>query len=374
MRIGIVCPYSLDVPGGVQNHIKDLAEALIGRGHSVSVLGPSEAAEGEAAAHGLPPYVVAAGRAIPVPFNGAVARLMFGPVAAMRVRRWLEDGHFDLIHVHEPGIPSLGLIALGAAECPVVGTFHGHHINKSRALSAAAGLLRPRLERLSARIAVSEYARDTHVHHLGGEPVVIPNGLYVEHFRAAEPRDELRGGEATLCFVGRLDEPRKGLPLLLESFGDLAAGRRGLRLLVVGGGDVDGARDQLAPGVRDQVDFLGRIDDAEKARILRSADVYVAPNTGGESFGIVLIEAMAAGCAVVASDLAPFTRVLDGGRLGVQFRNRDADDLTRALTELLASPVRREQLVSDAEGAVDRYDWSRVAVEIEQVYETVVGR
>jgi phosphatidylinositol alpha-mannosyltransferase len=308
-----------------------------------------------------------------VPYNGSVARLSFGPVVAARVRRWLREGRFDVLHLHEPATPSVSLLALWSAECPVVATFHSSNV-RSRALSASAAILRPSMEKITARIAVSEYARDTLVNHIGGEPVVIPNGLYVDRYRLAEPREEWRGEQGTVAFVGRLDEPRKGFPLMAEAFGRVAAGRAGLRLLVVGGGDVDRARDRLPPEVRDQVVFLGRADDGEKAAALRTADVYVAPNTGGESFGIVLAEGMAAGAVVLASDIPAFARVLDGGRYGVLFRSGDVDDLSRHLAALLDDPDRREQLrLASAEG-VRRYDWSTVAGEVVQVYETVTAQ
>ncbi len=363
MRVGIVCPYSLDVPGGVQNHVKDLAEALIARGHEVSVLAPSEDDH-------LPAYVVPAGRAVAVPYNGAVARLTFGPVAASRVRRWVREGHFDVLHLHEPIIPSISLLALWAAECPVVATFHGSH-GRDRALLASAAILRPSLEKITARIAVSEYARDRLVHHVGGEPVVIPNGLYVDRFASAQPRPQWRGEAGTLAFVGRLDEPRKGFPLLAEAFARLAADRPGLRLLVVGRGDIEGARARLPAAVRDQVTFLGAATDADKASALRTADVYVAPNTGGESFGIVLVEAMAAGATVLASDIPAFRRVAGDGRFGELFLSEDVDDLTARLSALLDDPGRRAELDRAALSAVRRYDWSAVAGQIEQVYETV---
>jgi phosphatidylinositol alpha-mannosyltransferase len=365
MRIGIVCPYSLDVPGGVQNHVRDLAEALIGLGHHVSVLAPSEEAD-------LPPYVVAAGGAVPVPFNGSVARVSFGPVVAARVRRWLKEGRFDVLHLHEPQSPSLSLLALWAAECPVVATFHTSNV-RSRAMSASAAILRPSMEKISARIAVSEFARDTLVNHVGGEPVVIPNGVYVDRFRDAEPRPEWRGEDGTVVFVGRLDEPRKGFPLLAEAFGRVASDRPGLRLLVVGGGDVDRARGLLPVAVRDQVLFLGRAPEPDKAAALRTADVYVAPNTGGESFGIVLVEAMAAGATVLASDLPAFSRVLGGGGYGVLFASEDVDDLASELAGLLDDPGRRSALDAAAAVAARRYDWSTVATEILRVYETVTA-
>ncbi|QWZ09369.1 glycosyltransferase family 4 protein [Nocardioides panacis] len=364
MKVGIVCPYSLDVPGGVQNHVKDLAEALIALGHDVSVLAPSES-------DGLPPYVVPAGRAVAVPYNGSVARMSFGPVVAARTRRWLHDGAFDVLHLHEPATPSLSLLALWQAECPVVATYHSSN-DRSRALSASAAILRPSLEKISARIAVSEYSRGTQVSHVGGEPVVIPNGLYVDRFAHAEPREEWRGSQGTVAFVGRFGEPRKGFPLLSRAFARLAAERPGLRLLVVGGGDVDEARALLPEAVRDQVTFLGRASDEDKAAALRTADVYVAPNTGGESFGIILVEAMAAGATVLASDIPAFRRVVED-TAGVLFASGDVDDLAAGLAALLDDPARRAALDAAARTAVRRYDWSSVAGQILRVYETVVA-
>ncbi len=366
VRIGIVCPYSLDTPGGVQNHVRDLAEALIARGHHVSVLAPSENEE-------LPPYVVGVGRAVPVPYNGAVARLAFGPVVAGRVRRWLRDGDFDVVHLHEPHLPSVALLALWAAECPVVATWHGAN-ERSRALLVTSAILRPSMEKVNARIAVSDYARDTMVHHLGGELVVIPNGVFVDRFARALPRAEWSGPDGTLAFVGRFDEPRKGFGVLLAGFERLVAERPGVRLLVVGGGDVEEARSGLPVAVRDRISFLGRLVDEEKARALATADLYVAPNTGGESFGIILVEAMSAGATVLASDIPAFQRVLGHGRYGVTFRSEDGDDLARQAGALLDDPDRRAAVAEAARTAVRQYDWSSIASRILQVYETVVGQ
>ena len=371
MRIGMVCPYSLDVAGGVQNHVRDLAEEMIARGHEVSVLAPSEADDVV-----LPSYVVPAGRAVPVPYNGAVGRVMFGPISAGRVRRWMEEGHFDVLHIHEPTAPSLSMLALGFVDelrVPTVATFHMSN-QRSRVMSVAAGLLRPRFERIAARIAVSEFARETQVQHVGGEPVIIPNGLYVSRFTEAHPDDTWRGSEATLSFVGRIDEPRKGLPVLMAAFGRVAERCPGLRLNVIGVGDVAVARELVPAAVRDQVHFLGAVDDDTKAQVLRSSDLYVAPNTGGESFGIVLVEAMASGACVVASDIPAFARVLGGGQYGALFANEDSDALTAVLESLLADPEERARLSAAASRGVWRYDWSRVATEIQHVYETVIGR
>jgi len=363
MRVGIVCPYSFDTPGGVQNHVKDLARAVRARGHEVSVLAPGED-------ESVPSYVTLAGGAMPVPYNGSVARLSFGPVVAARVRRWLKEGRFDVLHLHEPATPSIALLALWAAECPVVATFHTSNV-RSRAMSASAAILRPSMEKITGRIAVSEYARDTLVNHIGGEPVVIPNGVYVDQYARAAARPDWCGESGTVAFVGRIDEPRKGFALITEAFTRVAADRPGLRLLVVGGGEIEKARAAFPAALGDQVEFLGRVSDADKASALRTADVYVAPNTGGESFGIVLVEAMAAGATVLASDIPAFTRVLDGGRYGELFHSGDVGDLAGRLAGLLDDPGRRTGLDAAAAQGVRRYDWETVATKILQVYETV---
>src|SRR4051812_6290782 len=179
MRIGIVCPYSWDIPGGVQAHVRDLAEKLIELGHDVSVLAP-----GDDDMPGLPSYVVAAGKAVPIPYNGSVARLQFGIVSAARVRRWLRDGAFDVVHVHEPAPPSLSLLTCMIHDGPLVATFHMATV-PSRFLSMFDAVLQPFLEKLSGRIAVSPAARQVIVEHLGADAVVIPNGVAVAHYTDA---------------------------------------------------------------------------------------------------------------------------------------------------------------------------------------------
>lgn len=370
MRIGLVCPYAWDVPGGVQAHVRDLAEALLALGHDVSVLAPAEdPGPGEPP---LPSYVVPAGRALPVPYNGSVARLSFGPLSTYRVRKWLRDGGFDVLHVHEPTAPSLGLLAVAMAEGPVVATVHTA-TTRSRALAAAGPALQPALERLSARIAVSPAARKVVVEHLGGDAVLIPNGVSVERFVRAEPLPGWPGEGGAVGFLGRTDEPRKGLPVLLEAFIRLASPRPGLRLLVAGPGDGAAVRSALPAELHDRVEVLGRVSEADLPRVYRSVDVYCAPNLGGESFGIVLLEAMAAGAAVVASDLEAFRRVLDDGRAGGLAAVGDAAALADALAGVLDDPERRRALTRAGAEVVARYDWSVVAREVVEVYETVTA-
>jgi phosphatidyl-myo-inositol alpha-mannosyltransferase len=366
MRIGIVCPYSFDVAGGVQYHVRDLAEHLIGVGHQVSVLAPADDDTP------VPPYVEAAGRAVPVKYNGSVARLTFGPVSAGRVRRWLGEGEFDVLHIHEPVTPSLSLLALWAATGPIVGTFHTSTL-RSRVMIAAQPMLRPSMEKISGRIAVSEDARRTLVEHFGGDAVVIPNGVYVDRFAGAVPRARWQGTaeRPTVAFVGRIDEPRKGLPVLAAAIPQVLAAVPGARFLVLGRGDGDGALDALRPGQRAAVELLGALDDDDKAALLRSADVYVAPQTGGESFGIVLVEAMSSGAPVLASDLGAFRRVLDDGRLGALFAVGDHAALAAGLVDLLHDRARRQEYARRAAAGVRRYDWARVAGQVLAVYETV---
>ncbi|MEO5873763.1 MAG: glycosyltransferase family 4 protein [Streptosporangiaceae bacterium] len=371
MRIGIVCPYTWNVPGGVQRHIWDLAEALIALGHEISVITP---ADDDA---DLPYYVVSAGRAVPVPYNGSIARLSFGFLSASRVRRWIREGAFDVLHIHEPAAPSLGVLACWAADGPIVATFHASY-ERSRAVTVAAPILQSALEKISARIAVSEAARNTLVEHLGGDAVLIPNGVATERYAMAEPlpgwsaRTDSPRAEQALGFLGRMDEPRKGLQVLLRAFEILGRERPGLRLLVAGPGDADDVLGKVSSELRDRVVLLGLVSEEDKVRAYHSVDVFVAPNLGGESFGIVLTEAMSAGAPILASDIEAFSRVLLEGRAGALFPVGDAEALAAAAGELLDDPARRKHLSTEARSAVRAYDWSTVARDVLRVYETVV--
>ncbi|HEX4060266.1 MAG TPA: glycosyltransferase family 4 protein [Streptosporangiaceae bacterium] len=366
MRVGLVCPYTWNVPGGVQSHIRDLAEALIDLGHHVSVISPADDDVP------LPGYLVSAGRAVPVPYNGSVARLSFGFVSASRVRRWVRDGDFDVLHVHEPSAPSLSLLACWVATGPIVATFHTAN-PRSRIMHAAEPMLQSALEKIGARIAVSEAARTTLVEHLGGDAVLIPNGVTVRRYAKADPLPGWPGSGGAIGFLGRFDEPRKGLPVLLRAFSEMAAQRPGLRLLIAGRGDADEALERVDAGVRDRVVLLGMVSEEDKARVLHSVDVFCAPNTGGESFGIVLAEAMAAGAPIVASGLEAFRRVLRGGQAGELFAVEDSAGLAAAASRLLDDPQRRARLSAAASDAVRAYDWPVVARAVIQVYEAVVS-
>ena len=363
MRIGMVCPYSFDVHGGVQAHVLQLAEVMQERGHYVSVLAPSSPHVT------LPDYVVSGGKAVPIPYNGSVARLRFGPATHRLVKKWIAAGEFDVLHLHEPNAPSLSVLALMVAEGPIVATFHTS-TTKSFALSVFQGILRPWNEKIVGRIAVSDLARRWQMEALGSDAVQIPNGVDVAFFAAAEPLPGYPRPEKTVLFLGRFDEPRKGMAVLLGALPTLAQHFPDIEILVVGRGDDDELREE-AGELAGHLRFLGQVDDAEKAAALRSADVYCAPNTGGESFGIVLVEAMAAGTAVVASNLDAFRRVLDDGNAGRLVDVEDSEGLAEALIAVLGDAEVRQGYVAAATAAVHQYDWSVVADEIMRVYETV---
>ncbi|TLF79506.1 glycosyltransferase family 4 protein [Nocardia cyriacigeorgica] len=363
MKIGMVCPYSFDVPGGVQAHVVELARVMIERGHKVSVLAPASDSTP------LPEFVVSAGRAVAIPYNGSVARLSFGPTAYTRIRRWIDGNDFDVLHIHEPNAPSLSMLALKIAEGPIVATFHTS-TTKSLVLSTFQGVLRPYHEKISGRIAVSELARRWQVEALGSDAVEIPNGVDVASFARAPMLPGYPRPGGTVLFLGRYDEPRKGMAVLLGALPDLVRRHPEIEILIVGRGDEERLRKEAGPHAG-HLRFLGQVSDAEKASAMRSADVYVAPNLGGESFGIILIEAMAAGTAVVASELDAFRRVLRDGTAGLLVPVGDSAALATALDSVLTDEARRTELVRSATQVVGEYDWPVVAEQILRVYETV---
>ncbi len=364
LKVGIVCPYAWDVPGGVQYHVRDLRAALVKEGHEVSVLAPAEDDDN------LPDYVVSTGRPIAVPYNGSVARLNLGVRSTRRVRDWIRNGDFDVMHVHEPLSPGISAVALWAAQGPIVATWHSS-IEKSRALQSMFYLAQTVLEKARGRIAVSELARRTLVDHVGGDAVLIPNGVECAAFSDATPFDGWPGPGKALFFLGRLDEPRKGLDILLAALPRIAERHPDVRVLLAGPGDSEDIVKKLPPDVADRLTFLGLVSEEDKVRAFHSADIYVAPNTGGESFGIVLLEAMASGTAVVASDLEAFRRVLDNGAAGRHFTNGDPADLAAVVSELLDDDAARAELVDVARDRAWLYDWGRVTREIVDVYRSV---
>ena len=363
MKIGLVCPYDWDAPGGVQVHVRDQAHEFLRLGHEVNVLAPTEQ-EG-----GHPDWFTPGGPSRAVSYNGSVARLAFGLGPTRRVRQWIREYDFDVLHVHEPLAPSLSALAVWSATGPIVGTFHSS-MERSRVLQAGNALAQTVLEKLRGRIAVSDAARRTFTDIVGGDFVVIPNGIDVPSFSGT---DALQGHPRpnSLLFLGRMNEPRKGLQVLMQALPHVAAQVPDVTLLVAGPGDQEAALAGLPEEHHHRVEFLGFVPDGQKAATLRSATAYVAPNTGGESFGIILLEAMASGVPIVASDLPPFSAVLDHSA-GAVFRNEDADDLARVLVQVLTDASIRNGLVRKGFERVQAFDWSRVGADILDVYASVM--
>jgi len=362
LNIGIVCPYGWDAPGGVQAHIADLRTYLVNQGHQVSVLAPTADEEN------LPSWVVSAGKPISIPYNGAVARVLFGPVAFARVKQWIAENNFDLLHLHEPAIPSVSLLACWAAEGPMVGTFHVS-AKKQKASFAIVPILEPVIEKLSARIAVSEAARETLISHLETDAVVIPNGIYARKM-AGKVRSDWSG--QTLGFMGRFNEPRKGLKVLIDALPIISRFLPDVKVLVAGPGDPEEFLAQIDPQLRNRIEFLGKLTESEKADFMSSVGAYVAPNTGGESFGIILAEALAGGAAVVAADIPAFVALLENGKYGKLFKSEDATDLAKVVIELLRDQDARNLMARSGQEYAQQFDWDVVARDIFEVYEMAI--
>ena len=365
LKIGIVCPYSWDTPGGVQNHIRDLAEFLIASGHDVSVLAP---AIDETQ---LPDYVVNAGKPISIPYNGAVARVLFGPVAFARVRQWISQGDFDLLHLHEPAIPSISLLACWAADGPMVGTFHAA-AKRQKIIFAIGPILEPAIEKLSARIAVSEAARLTLTDHLDTDAVIIPNGIYSDRYADGKPQQKWSGN--TIGFIGRFEEPRKGISVLVDALPVISRFAPDVKVFVAGPGNPEEVIESIDPQLRQRFEFLGKISESEKADFMSSVAVYVAPNTGGESFGIILAEALAGGACVIASDIPAFDDLLGQGEYGALFESESSTELAKVVIDLLRDETKRKELSSRGRERAKKFDWKVVAEQIFSVYEmSIVG-
>lgn len=365
MKIGIVNPYSWDVPGGVGFHIRDLALKLRSRGHDVRVLTPSTSED-------LPEWITSAGSSVSIPFNGSVANISVKPTTMKRTRRWLAENNFDVVHVHEPVVPSVSMAAAISSRAPLVGTFHAA-LGRSVSRSIASAPMRLYMERIGVRIAVSEEARRTLIEHHGGDAIIIPNGVDTASFRTATPLVQwaATADRPVVVFLGRLDEPRKGLSIFVGAIERVLARFPGARFLIAGRGDAPDCREAVAR-FGDSVSFLGGISDEEKESLLAGASVYVAPQTGGESFGIVLVEAMSARTAVVASDIPAFRAVLEDGRAGALFETGNSQSLAATLIDLLSDPNRLEQVSDAGQRASAQYDWEVVADKVFEVYKLAI--
>jgi phosphatidylinositol alpha-mannosyltransferase len=368
LRIVQVSPYSWDVPGGVQIHVRELSAHLRERGHEVRILAPGRRP-------GLRDDVQIVGRAVPVRGNGSVARISFGPQVASVVARALREFRPDVIHVHEPLVPSVSMHAVLNAAVPVVATFHSN-VGRERVGSLwfklAVPMVRPVWNRVARRIAVSEAARHSVTSRMGdGDLRIVPNGVDVGRFASA-PAAPLPAGRH-LLFVGRLEE-RKGFPVAVRAFEVLAARYPDLRLLVIGDGAERDAVDTLSAPARQRVEMLGRVDDDRLASYLKAADVYLGPATGGESFGIVLAEAMAAGLPIVASDIPGYRDVARDGLEAVLVPAGDPEALALGVQRVLDDPALATSLGERGRERAREFDWDTVTDRVEAMYREVLQR
>ncbi len=354
MRIGVVCPYSLTIPGGVQGQVLGLARALRVIGHDVRVLGPCDGPPPDA---GVTPL----GRSVPTAANGSVAPLAPDPSAQLRTIRALRDEDFEVVHLHEPIAPGPCMTALLFAEAPMVGTFHAAGVSAAyRFLGWGLGRMARRLDH---RVAVSPDALALASEGLGGEYELLFNGIEVERF-ATGPAHPTEG--PTIFFLGR-HEPRKGLDVLLAALDDLPAHVR----VWVGG---DGPQtDELRSrhGHDHRIEWLGRINDEERAARMRGCTVYCSPSVRGESFGMVLLEAMAAGCALVASDLDGHRNVATDEVDALLAPVGDPAALAKALQRVLDDGALRAELVAGGRRRAEQLSMAHLAQRYSDIYDTV---
>jgi phosphatidylinositol alpha-mannosyltransferase len=361
----LVSPYDFVHPGGVSEHVRHLAAKLRDRGHDVSIMAPSNQLDDE---HGIPGYI-RIGRSVPLPGNGSVARVALSFHLVRRVRALLDAENFDVIHYHEPLLPSLPITVLRFHRGANVGTFHSFQ-KRNLGYYSAKPFLNRYFKRLHACIAVSIPARDFVSRYFPGDYVVVPNGIDTARFSpAAPPLTELRTpGKQTILFVGRMEQ-RKGLPTLLEAYGMLRRRRDDCRLVVVGEGDLRWSYQRFVEAEEiPDVLFTGHVDSAVLPRCYASADVFCAPATGGESFGIVLLEAMASGRAVLASQIPGFAQVVTPGHDGLFAAPGDAQAWAGALNDMLDDPQFRDRLGANGVITARRYDWSVVVDQVLDVY------
>jgi phosphatidylinositol alpha-mannosyltransferase len=367
MKIGIVSPYAYPRPGGANSYVRETYSRLTQLGHEVRII---TAPWGDD-----PPAkdVIQIGRAMAIPFNGSIGRITLSLRLEWLISRMLDRERFDIIHHHEPFVPFLSFQILDSAKCPNVATFHAFG-GFSFSYWAGRIALDRYMNKLDERIAVSSAARHFVSTYFPGEYRIIPNGVDVDFYAHARPFPEFKDGKVNILFVGRT-EPRKGAMYLMKAYAKIKPRYPDTRLIVVGRGPEMGDLRRFVHSHKlADVFFAGRVEDSDKASFYRTSDIFVAPSTGQESFGIVLLEAMAAGCAVVASDIHGYKRVVQRNVSGLLVEPKDPDALADALERLIREPQTRRALGEAGAERAPEYDWNHVTGELVRVYEQAIGR
>jgi phosphatidyl-myo-inositol alpha-mannosyltransferase len=368
MKIGIVTPYAYPLPGGVNDHVGSLYRVLRSRGHDVRIItsshGLQKASEGD---------IIRVGKGFSVPFNGSMGTITLSPTYLAQMRTILERERFDVLHYHEPFVPFLSLVTLTLSTSVNVGTFHAFG-GLSISYEFGKRMLGHYAGKLHGRIAVSPAARHFISRYFPGEYKIVPNGVEPGRYQRAVPIARYRDGVPNILFVGRM-EPRKGLIHLLRAFRKLQRDGVRARLLLVGTGPGEReARRYVLTRQLDDVEFLGRVSEGQKAQLFKTADIYVSPATGRESFGIVLLEAMSAGAPIICSDIHGYRGVVRRERDGILVEPGNADALATSIRRLIDDPALRAQLSRAGEERAQLFTWERVGQAVEEYYGFVIRR
>ena len=372
MKIAMVSPYDFTWPGGVTAHVSQLARELILLGHQVQVLAPHSPSRKGAE----PESFVPLGRSVPVPSGGSIARVSLSWWLYRKIKVLLERESYDIIHLHEPLAPILPLFVLEHSTAVNIGTFHAYY-NRQHLYRLSHPIVKRWHQKLHGGIAVSPAALSYVNHRFPMEYKIIPNGIDVDHFaegaQGPEPWPQFQDGKTNILFVGRL-EKRKGLKYLLQAYSRLKWELPNIRLIVVGPGNLDKESHRIlaASNLQDVV-LTGRVSYDDLARYYATADIFCAPATGAESFGIVLLEAMAAGKPIVASDIDGYNGIIQHGCQGLLFPKRDIEALAAALRYLVFNPDLAQQLGKTGRVMADQYRWSSVAKQVESYYYDCIG-
>jgi phosphatidylinositol alpha-mannosyltransferase len=370
MKIALVSPYDWTLPGGVNRHVSNLAEQFIGDGHDVRIVAPSSRRQASD-----PEYLTVIGESmVGLPASGSVANVCLSFNLGPRVKALLSRESFDVVHIHEPFMPLLPFQFLRYSNATNIATFHAAREGGSRLYAYAKFILQPWWHRIDGRIAHSRSSLRLVGKHFADRYRIIPSGVDCSFFAGAEPLSEYMDGKRNILFLGRL-EKRKGLPFLLEAYGRLKPDMPDTRLIVVGGdGGLRTACERYVEreGLADVV-FTGYVPDELTPRYFKTGHIYCAPNTGGESLGIVLLEAMAAGAPIVASGIEGFADVVTGGRDGILFPPGDSEGLSQALKRLLSDQTMRERIGKQAAKSAQKYDWNLMSGQVLSYYEEAIA-
>ena len=368
MKIGIVTPYAYPMPGGVNDHVGSLYRVLRARGHDVRIItsshGLQKASEGD---------IIRVGKGFSVPFNGSMGTITLSPTYLAQMRAILERERFDVLHYHEPFVPFLSLVTLTLSTSVNIGTFHAFG-GLSISYEFGKRMLGHYAGKLHGRIAVSPAARHFISRYFPGEYKIVPNGVEPGRYQRAVPIARYRDGVPNILFVGRM-EPRKGLIHLLRAFRKLQRDGVRARLLLVGTGHGEReARRYVLTRQLENVEFLGRVPEGQKAQLFKTADIYVSPATGRESFGIVLLEAMSAGAPIICSDIHGYRGVVRRDRDGLLVEPGNADALAASMRRLIDDPQLRAKLSRAGEERAQLFTWERVGQAVEEYYGFVIRR